>query len=322
MKKPVTFYVADDKSRRDLKDLDPDKNPERFGYGVCIWIIQTYLFLKEHMDDVHLASSPPDEGIVVAHANDLPHLTSSANRRRLLICAVRSDKKRKTTRRADIEIVQNKSSANRPGVYFIPHWPQPGLIPRSKNRSQFLNIGYKGHTPEQNQFLNSREWLDFLRQEGINWINDSATFEGRQYRVYNDTKWYDYSNIDAVVALRANLRERYKSKPASKLINCWHAGVPAILGPETPYREIRQSRLDYLEVRSFNQLKNSVLQLKNRPDLRNAMRENGFQRAQAFTVEAIRNRWLEVVRSAQDRYQRQRRWRRLVAVRARFGGGG
>ena len=58
----------------------------------------------------------------------------------------------------------------------------------------------------------------------------------------------DYRTLDAVIAVRPFEPHLYFAKPASKLINAWRAGVPALVGPEFASREIRRTDDDFLEV--------------------------------------------------------------------------
>lgn len=62
---------------------------------------------------------------------------------------------------------------------------------------------------------------DALRQRGVRFVN---RFQG---------EWHDYQHVDAVLAIRDCPPVVLATKPASKLINAWKAGVPALLGPGT-----------------------------------------------------------------------------------------
>lgn len=79
---------------------------------------------------------------------------------------------------------------------------------------------------------------DALRQRGVRFV---SRFQG---------EWHDYQHVDAVLAIRDCPPVVLATKPASKLINAWKAGVPALLGPEPAYRELRTSPLDFLEAAS------------------------------------------------------------------------
>ena len=57
----------------------------------------------------------------------------------------------------------------------------------------------------------------------------------------------------------------YFAKPASKLVNAWHAGVPALLGPEPAYQALRM-QFDYIEIRSPEDAIREVIRLKENPE--------------------------------------------------------
>lgn len=52
--------------------------------------------------------------------------------------------------------------------------------------------------------------------------------------------------------MRSFSQNDYYDKPALKLFNARHAGVPAILDAESAYRAERMSELDYIEVMSVD----------------------------------------------------------------------
>jgi hypothetical protein len=101
--------------------------------------------------------------------------------------------------------------------------------------------------------------------------------------------------VDVVVSLRSDLSHQYPHKPASKLINAWLAGVPAILGPEVAYQELRESDLDYIEACSLDDVIDGVKRLKEDDGLYDDMVQNGKARAEAFTIESIVDRWAELL---------------------------
>ena len=92
-------------------------------------------------------------------------------------------------------------------------------------------------------------------------------------------EWHDFRETDAVVAIRSFDQDLHHIKPASKLVNAWHAHVPAILGRESAYRALRQSSVDYIEASSFVEAKAAIEMLKRDPGPRCSMAENGRRRA-------------------------------------------
>jgi hypothetical protein len=70
-------------------------------------------------------------------------------------------------------------------------------------------------------------------------------------------------------------------KPA-KLVNPWMAGVPALVGPEYAFQELREDPLDY-EVASVEDAMAAIDALRDDPDRYHTTRQHGLKRAQAFT---------------------------------------
>ncbi|OYY94866.1 MAG: hypothetical protein B7Y41_04730 [Hydrogenophilales bacterium 28-61-23] len=138
----------------------------------------------------------------------------------------------------------------------------------------------------------SELWSDFLRSESLHWVEDQAYWTGGGAKGYKDVSWNDYSNIDLIVAIRRDPSNKYNNKPASKLINAWLAGVPAILGAEVAYRELRKSRLDYMEAVTLEDVIGSIRMLKSNPEVYKSMVDNGKIRAQEFGAKKIEARWL------------------------------
>lgn len=292
---PITFYLPGAEDVALMQDLDPDRDWRYFGSGVAIWIGQTYLRLKRAGSPVVLDSRPPASGIVVLHADSLAsYFADPGLAHGCLIVCVRADRPRQ--RHADFEIVQNGASARDPRCRFIPHWPQPGLIPRDPARgSRVANVAYKGGQQESAPMLAQPAWLAFMAQAGLTWTRDEAKWTGPGLRRYDETAWNDYSGTDLIVAIRNNCADPRLNKPASKLVNAWMAGVPAILGPEYAYRELRRSELDYLEAASLEDAMAAVRRLQADPGLYRAMVENGRRRAADFTAQAITGRWQDLL---------------------------
>jgi hypothetical protein len=132
-----------------------------------------------------------------------------------------------------------------------------------------------------------------MRGLGIEWHCDAVAWSGNDAQ--HQTTWNDYSRTDVIVALRKNMRDQYLRKPASKLINAWLAGVPAILGPEAAYRELRRSPLDFIEVTSADEAYLAIEKLKNDPELYAAMVKNGQQRAAEVSAQNCTTAWANLL---------------------------
>lgn len=260
------------------------------------WILQTYLHMRANGYDVTITPSLPTDGIVVfiPETESLLALGSQYTRRHrsLTFVSVRADVIEFRSPWADAEIVQNGRFADEHRSYFVPHWPQPGIIPRAPDRgTRIENITFKGGFGSLHKAFRSREWHQFLETRGL-------TFEiASKHTQRAVPRWHDYEHADLVLAVRPLHRDGggRSEKPASKLVNAWMAGVPALVGPEYAFQELRESPLDYVEVASLPDAMTAIDALRKDPDRYQAMREHGLQRAQAFTPARIAARWAEVL---------------------------
>jgi hypothetical protein len=285
---PAVFYLPDQHEVAKLTSADMDRDWQIFSTGVQVWIGQTYLRLSAAGYPVSLQSVPPERGIVVVHADHAPRLFAD---RRLLstltVIVVRAD--RPPQPYADAEIVQNMQSATG-HAHYVQHWPQPGLISRDLARGDAVrNIAFKGSVGEMADGFKGTDWTDALAAEGMAWRADAAQWTGNgvSYQMH----WHDYHDIDAIVALRRDTSHMHVRKPASKLINAWLAGVPAILGPEVAYRELGRPGSDYLEAASPAEAFRALCHLKNSPELYRQLVLNGQRRALEVNAKAVTDRW-------------------------------
>ncbi len=290
----VAFFLPGEPDLEALKGLRPDRCPAEFQRGERVWILQTYLHLKAAGRPVELRAEPPDGGIVVFHAkHDKALGLRRLWMRRSILVGVRADNREPLI--ADAEVLQNRWFADERVRYHIPHWPQPGLIPRDPSRGERIRrAAFKGHSVNVHPALEDPSWEAFLAGRGMVWEYDAGECD-RRSRDRRALCWHDYSAVDLIVALRPDSPVFHRSKPASKLVNAWAAGVPAILGPEVAFRDLRRSELDYIECSTVEEARAAVLKLLEEPGLYRAMVENGRARAAEFTRDAVRRRWEEVL---------------------------
>jgi hypothetical protein len=193
---------------------------------------------------------------------------------------------------ANFICVQSPAAPIRAGRAFIPYWPQAGIRPRRhEGREGITKIGFRGRLLNLEAEFRSPPFLEALAQRGIRFDYDK--FEG----LLVDHDWGDYSDLDAVVAVRNLTLADALHKPASKLVNAWFGEVPAILGPEPAFRALRRSPLDYLEVTTPEEALGAVDRLRTSPDLYEKMVRNGRERRKEYTVDSIRRRWIDVLES-------------------------
>lgn len=258
-----------------------DDQPDRVVTHEDMTILQTFVNLKRAGLAVRLIERPKAEAFNVMSSLDLQisHHTSQA-----FVVAFRGDWARPAL--ADLTLTMNRSVATRRTEFHMPHWIQTGLLPRDPARGDRLErLVFKGDLVNLDPRFATDRFRDRLAELGV-------AFEAQPY--VHETKssgWHDYTDVDAVLAVRAIHPTELSTKPASKLVNAWAAGVPALLGPEPAFRELRQDALDYVEVASPDDAVAAVRRLKERPGDYRAMVEHGTARAADFTNQRIAERW-------------------------------
>src|SRR5436305_598710 len=277
----VTFFLDALGAEEDLdglRRLGPDRDWRHFQRGEQVCVLQTYLRRARAGLPVELAAVPPGEGLIVFHAKQARALRRQAHLLKdAVLVAARADNRQPLI--ADFEILQNGTFADGRRRFHIPHWPQPGLLPRDPSRGTAIRrLVYKGFDGNLSPEFRRLEWRQLLAGRGIEWVVDAAPFAGRETDA-QAIDWPDFREADLILAVRPPDRRGATNKPASKLVNAWLAGVPALLGPEIAYRELRRSELDYFEVSSLAQAREAVDRLLGNPDLYQTMVENGRTRA-------------------------------------------
>lgn len=275
----VHFVASDVRSRwPDLHELtDPAEVADRMRSGVDVWVVSTYLYLKQVEARLPFRVAISHRFVpgtaTVAHRDDVRIGRGYSN---IYLAAVRADRPPIVV--ADWQIVQNPLQ-ERSRAVFIPSWPQPGLIPRSPGRRGVEALGYFGRGSSLPDFFRSPSFLQALDRRGIRFVHEESS-------------WRDYSAVDVSVGIRHEPEVGLATKPFAKLTNSWLAGVPALLGPEPAYRAIRRSELDYIEVLGPEDVLSALDRLRQSPELHTAMVENGRARSVDYDIPAVRARWI------------------------------
>ena len=281
--------------------------------------VRTYLNLRAERFPCELVDEFPSDGIVIVHNDFLPHTGSDDDppwekRGRFdpallstFVLCYQADRPRHPY--AHVHVVQNGEDAIRNGrsllarfaglwLRYIPLWTQPGLVPRRDDRGDDVtNVVFYGIPGELDPSLMDPAWIDRLRAQGF------------EFSVREPERWHDYSDADAVLAVRSfEYPGKWLWKPPSKLFNSWMAGVPAILGRESAYRAERRRSLDYIEVVTRDEVEAALVRLRDEPGLRKAMVENGRRRLVEVDDRALTARWLNLIEDAVPAYER---WRQL-----------
>lgn len=314
----ISFFVPETEDVEFLRGLDPDRDWQAMKRGSQRWIVQTWARLRAAGLDCDLASSAPRTGTIVFHNGHKRELRRQlAYGADVTLVGIRGD--RREALLADFEVLQNGLFADDRQRFFVPYWPQPGLIARDPARAdRITRAAFKGFDNNLHPSLRGGEWAEFLRAHGIEWAVDSMS-HAHSEDIGVSVGWHDYREVDLVVALRPDAADRHSGKPATKLYNAWLAGAPAMLGPEYAYRELRRSELDYLEITGLQDAKAAVQRLLDQPTLYRAMIDNGRVRAREFTVEAITRRWITLLTETIPALAARRRTSRWVPYLLRNG---
>jgi hypothetical protein len=264
----------------------PDDCPDRVRSGVDVWIVSTFLELRaiqQHLPfAVEATSRFPQGGISVAHWDDL-----RVGRRfwQSRVVGIRADRPPLCT--VPWQVVQTPIHAKGGGggrSVHIPSWPQPGLVRRTSSRHGIRRLGYFGRLSSLPGFLSDPAFQTELARRGVEFHADEKA-------------WRDYSATDVCIGLRFEPAIAIASKPYAKLVNAWHAEVPALLGPEPAYRAIRQSEFDYLEVATGRDVLDAIDRLISEPTYYDSMVRNGIERRVEFSRQAVRDRWINFIES-------------------------
>lgn len=299
---PVYFVYADAERWPGLDAASAlpncDEHPDRLETGPQCWTLQTYLRLAALGADVRLVSRTVPGRINVIHKDD-----QSVRRPSYSSYVVTIQPDRSPHYVCEQTVIQNAASlpfTPRPAV-TIPLWPQPGLVPRDTTRPPRVSrLGFFGATTSLAEEYKSDGFRAALAADGVELM-------------LGDWCGYDYTEVDAVMAVRRLPPRLMITKPATKLYNSWLAGVPALLGEEAAFRQLRRSELDYLPVASPADVIRAVQRLNASPDRYGAMVANGRERGRAFTVDEIAFQWLSAL-SGPIAYGFEK-WQRASAAR-------
>ncbi|MCE3283962.1 MAG: hypothetical protein K0R70_218 [Steroidobacteraceae bacterium] len=319
------FVIPSGVSIERLRHIDPDRDWTDMRLGRDRWVVQPYARLRARGWDVTLGSDVPSAGLVVYHKETHCEVLRRVPRGgHPVLIACRADFR--SADEADFEVVQNGCHADSVRVFFVPFWPQPGLIPRDPARGHTVeNVAFKGHIGNLTPELRGPEFQQFLERHGMRFMLD--TLGERDASVPVPAAWHDYSAVDVVLALRPAGNREHTHKPATKLYNAWLAGVPAILSPDYAFRELRRQALDYIEVDSVADACQALLRLRNDPQLYAAMVANGLERGRDFSASAITDRWekllfetLPPLVAQRPQWQRGRAGRQLLGLQRKAAG--
>lgn len=316
---PIHFVCPDDRVWPELRDggaaeVDGARLSKLSGGILNSWMLRTCYHLRLAGVPATIAAAPRRDAVNFVSVRDFGRRQRPLEAFLLVPCGDAH-----LSQMADFRIFQNGLRRPRRNEATVWHWPQPGIIPRDPGRGTTLRtLGYKGRLLNLDPRFRSPSFMDELAAMGIDFVLDA--FDG----LLGAHDWNDYSNCDAVLAVRDLTAYDAAKKPASKLVNAWFADVPAILGPEPAYRELRRGPLDYIEVQTAAEALAALRRLQAEPALFRDMVENGRARRADFTEERLTAQWLDTLagpvttafRAWQHRSAPLRRLRALAGILA------
>ena len=263
---------------------DIDRNAARFRSGIDVWIVQTYLHVRDALAaegwSVSLVPNFVPGSIAVAHWDELHRMRWLAPLAYLI--GVRADRPPLCV--ADKVVRQNTLVPDDAHQVGIPLWPQPGIRARRAERGDSVRrIGYFGRLAMAPEFFSDPAFHAEVAGLGLEFVP-------------SEHDWQDYRDVDVVIAFRTAPPSLLRHKPVTKLSNAWLAGVPAIVGTEPAYLQLRRDELDMCVADDARGVLAALSRLVREPGFYAAMRARARSRSAEFDVPAIRARWLDFFR--------------------------
>ncbi|MEZ5321090.1 MAG: glycosyltransferase [Microthrixaceae bacterium] len=290
-------------------EMGPDelhRQPDRVVFHEDIGVVQTYVNLAACGLDVSLVADAVPGEVNVVSSIDFRVKDRTAQ---CFVVAHRGDWARPEL--ADVVVTMNRGIARRRHDHYLPHWIQTGLIPRDTTRgTRVERVVFSGDLVNLDPRFAEPSFAERVARLGMEFV-------ARPYdRSTASSGWHDCSEVDVMLAIRAIHPTELSTKPASKLVNAWAAGTPALLGAEPAFEELRRSPLDYVSVSGPDDAITALERLRDEPDRYRNMVEHGTQRAREFTDEVIAWKWFELLAGpVEEQYGRWRsRPRRLRDV--------
>lgn len=173
---------------------DVDLAWKAFHDGKWCWTLQSYLILREYIAGLTYSREPIEGAINLVHGG---HVTELKPRGDVFLVCLRADYRRCPW--AHIHIVQNQNQVVRSSDYYVPHWPQPGLIARCAKRKGVRCIAFAG----RGYYLAGGEsrWSDVAGERGFD------------FRCLDASNWNDFSAVDIAIGIRSFDQRTYETKP-------------------------------------------------------------------------------------------------------------
>lgn len=252
-----------------------DRHFRLFIEGPENWGLQTYVHAIRQGWDVTASPEVKHGCINFGHVSVLNAFQSHPGD---LMVGIRADYRKSML--ADCHIVQNKLQVENHS-FWIPHWSQPGLIPRNPDRDKVLRAAYLGHS--------------YYLAKGVDRWKSALNHLGIEFECPQSDRWNDYHDIDIAIAIRSFDNYPYPRKPPSKLLNAWIAGVPALVGPESAYLQVGQPGRDFMVAENFDDAIEQIGKLKSNPEHYHSMQQAGLEKASEYSRDKTLAAWAEII---------------------------
>lgn len=271
---------CEDSELNNYINYPPAKNEtESYRRSDLGWCLQTYRKLLDRQNvNVQLTNHLIKDAINIIHSDQLLKLKGAFDN--FIVC-IKSDFPKRSW--AHYHLVQNKNQManNTSCIYF---WTQPGLIKRDETRLGVRTVAYVGQTFNGNLAGNELSWKKKFKPYGIEFLTLPAN------------SWHNLSSIDILIAIRSFDRKPYNSKPPTKLLNAWQANIPFIGGNDSAFKQVGTPGENYLVATTEQDVLNSVLKLKNDPELYNKLVRNGSVNAAKYNTQTISESWESILK--------------------------
>ncbi|ABI55478.1 hypothetical protein ACN2MM_01085 [Alkalilimnicola ehrlichii MLHE-1] len=253
-----------------------DSEHQRFTNSAWAWIAQTAVLLRDAGLPVSMGPELRPDAVNLGLAADLRRLPRTADCFRVSI-----DADQLRARWSNAFIVQNKAQAGR-RAYWVPHWPQPGLLKRDPDRQGFKNVVFFGLARN-------------LEHEEAWWREVCGQF-GMQFSVRPPAQWHDYRDVDVAIGVRRFGRKKFNNKPPTKLFNAWIAGCVFIGGADSAYYQVGSAGKDYLIAANERAFTYHLKALSQSPQLGDQMILEGGRKVNRLGLrERTCHHWMELL---------------------------
>jgi hypothetical protein len=258
-----------------FKAMDRDRDWRAFVAGPFNWSLQTYLALRNRGLPLTCSRNLLRDRINIGHAAHVSTLRPVHS----FLVSLQADYR--PCGWANVHVVQNKKQVRKHTQFWMPHWPQPGLIERSSTRRGVSTVAFAGLS--YNLAGNVADWSRELREIGC------------EFRLLGPSNWNDFSEVDVVIGIRNFDRRNHDTKPPTKLFSAWLAGAVAILGNDSAYGQVGVAGEDYLVANTLQDAVALIKRLRDDPPLFDQIVQHGKRKAQCFTSARITNRWIDLL---------------------------